>query len=89
MKVIHSTDSVNQTSVSRKNIKIGFMSYDMNDHPTSHLCEGIFYEIKKSRDLCEYSVDTSLYCHVELFIFNYGKNDNSSYRNQLMQVCLY
>lgn len=73
----------NSSSRSRKRVlRVGFMSYDFNDHPTAHLVEGIFDIAYRRRTQDSYNYIQK----VELIIFSYGKNDGSSYRIQLEQV---
>lgn len=83
-----------QQQLGRK-IRLGFLSYDFNDHPTAHLVEGIFDIVRKHRD---YRSDEShmeasdashtrrVFSQVELVIFSYGKHDTSSYRLRLEEV---
>ena len=67
---------------SKQKIKIGFLSYDFNDHPTSHLIEGIFNIISTQKSTNNNQIN-SLFHNFETYIYNYGLNDNSSYRQQL------
>eukprot|EP01038_Epipyxis_sp_PR26KG_P004045 gene4045-5787_t len=62
-------------------LRLGFISYDFNDHPTTHLIEGIFQVIHQSRKR-----NIKLFNNVKLFVYSYGKDDNSSYRNNLKQM---
>jgi predicted O-linked N-acetylglucosamine transferase (SPINDLY family) len=53
-----------------KKLKIGYICYDFNDHPTAHLAEGLFlYHNKSGR--------------VNVDAYNYGKDDNSTYRRNI------
>lgn len=61
-------------------IRLGFISFDFNDHPTAHLVEGIFSYAKTLQKLF-FSKTT-----IELYVYNYGKNDQSLYRKNLEQV---
>lgn len=82
------------TFTERKKLKIGFMSFDFNNHPTAHLVEGIFSIIRKHRTTVvaagDRQVMTSLihnrFDDVELFIYSYGRDDNSTYRQQLVAL---
>ena len=62
----------------KKSLRIGFMSYDFNDHPTAHLVEGIFDVVYRRNQYAQRKYT--------LIIFSYGKNDGSTYRLQLEQV---
>ena len=69
-----------------KKLKIGFLSYDFNDHPTAHLVEAIFdiaNDRRRQSNNCNDDNNRSIYCNAELIIFNYGFHDNSSYRLKL------
>ena len=86
----------------RGKIKIGFMSYDFNGHPTAHLVEAIFVEIsnyvqqsgRKSSTAAPVVLGSSptvnrkhhVFDDIELYVYSYGKDDNSTYRNNLIQV---
>jgi len=74
-------------------IRIGFLSYDFNSHPTAHLVEAIFVEINrckggsikgKANGIC--MSKQRVFDDVELFIYSYGKDDNSTYRRNLENV---
>lgn len=85
--MIHST----QVLKCNRKLKLGFISYDFNDHPTAHLVEAIFQIINKhiSGDhiyIHSRPSTSTLYDHVELIIFSYGKNDNSAYRKSLQRL---
>ena len=60
-------------------LRIGFLSFDFNDHPTAHMVEGIFSVLRENKAAAKED-------SVELIIYNYGKDDNSSYRNRLVEV---
>ncbi len=32
-----------------RTLRLGFLSYDFNDHPTSHLVEGLFFSVRKGQ----------------------------------------
>lgn len=105
--------------VSPPKIKIGFLSYDFNSHPTAHLVEAIFVEISKckvkgasiAKAECLLNTVASLgsdhkpndinatdsssdrvnfgrrvFADVVLYIYSYGKDDNSTYRRSLQKV---
>lgn len=80
-----SPPSFNNTSTTNK-LKIGFLSYDMNDHPTAHLVEAIFSIVQKQRKSGNCDTSINMYCNCELIIFNYGVHDNSSYRLKLEEL---
>lgn len=52
-------------------LRLGFLSYDFNDHPTAHLSEGLFF--------WNNITDTK----VKFAAYNYGKNDNSTFRKNI------
>lgn len=58
-------------------LRLGFLSYDFGDHPTSHLIYGLFAR------------PTSLYSafqNVSLYVYSYGKsNDTSLYRRYIAE----
>jgi len=56
--------------VSGQPMRVGYLCYDYNDHPTTHLVEGLFYWHKAASNF-------------EAIAFSYGKNDNSSYRERM------
>ena len=66
-----------------KLLRIGFMSYDFNDHPTAHLLEGIFDVVYRRNQRHQFVPHK-----YTLIIFSYGKNDGSTYRLQLEQVSM-
>lgn len=51
-------------------VRVGYLSYDFNDHPTAHLCEELF-------DLHR------LYQRIDSYTLSYGKNDNSTFRRRI------
>ena len=59
-------------------LRIGFLSFDINDHPTAHLIEGIFKVIESKR-----KNKNKLFESLYTVIFSYGKNDASDYRKIL------
>lgn len=63
-----------------RRLRLGFISYDFNDHPTAHLVIALFETI--GRGECVVGSLGPL-CDVELITFSYGKDDNSSYRRAL------
>jgi len=56
-------------------LKLGYLCYDFNDHPTAHLAEGLFlyHNTSKNNDIV-------------VSAYNYGKNDNSSYRENIVML---
>ena len=66
-------------------LRIGFLSYDFNDHPTAHLVEGIFQLVKRWRENQLFSA----FRNIKFIIFSYGKDDSSEYRHRLQQVGAY
>ena len=58
-------------------LRLGFISYDFNDHPTSHLVEALF-------DVVHTSTPTS--SRVELYVYSYGRDDNSTYRHRIQEL---
>ena len=75
-------------NVKPQKLRIGFMSFDFNNHPTAHLVEGIFSVIRRYSDKKNNSASTksSRFADVELYIYSYGKDDNSTYRRQLVAL---
>lgn len=63
-------------------LRLGFISFDFNDHPTAHLIEGIFEIIANGRSL-KSKHDLNLFDSVHTVIFSYGKDDGSEYRKNL------
>lgn len=57
-------------------LKIGMISYDFNDHPTTRLIEGIFRIVRNF----QLNSPNYMFKSVLLFVYSYGKDDNSSYR---------
>ena len=66
--------------IPQKNLTIGFVSFDFNDHPTAHLIESIFDIIKKKR------ISMGTYDNVKTILFSYGKDDDSIYRHKLTEL---
>ncbi len=54
-------------------LKLGYICYDFNDHPTAHLAEGLF-------------LHHNLTGRVTVDAYNYGKNDNSTYRKNIVSL---
>ena len=75
---------------SRRKLKIGFISHDFNAHPTAHLVEAIFVEINRYTNSIDQRNHSSDHAHVffdvNLYIYSYGKDDNSTYRKSLEAV---
>jgi predicted O-linked N-acetylglucosamine transferase (SPINDLY family) len=79
----NSTNNIITTTTKTKtkttdSLRIGFLSFDINDHPTSHLIEGIFKVIENKRKNKD-----KLFENLYTVIFSYGKNDDSDYRKIL------
>ena len=68
---------------STRRLRLGFIRYDFNDHPTAHLVIALFETI--GRGGCVIDSRGPL-CGVELVTFSYGKDDNSSYRRTLERL---
>ncbi|CAM9400208.1 unnamed protein product [Chrysoparadoxa australica] len=56
-------------------LNVGFLGFDYHDHPTAHMIEGLF---AWQRRLVEESGS-----NIRYIAFNYGKQDNSSYRKAI------
>ena len=56
-----------------KKLKVGYICYDFNDHPTAHLAEGLFLWHNRS-------------AVVDFEAYNYGKDDNSTYRKNIVRL---
>jgi tetratricopeptide (TPR) repeat protein len=77
-----------------RKLRYGFISYDINNHPTAHLLEAIFRIIVESRSSAgsEDNTDGKGLCkncilqNVELILFSYGYDDDSVFRRRLRQV---
>ncbi|GMH99028.1 hypothetical protein TrVE_jg9158 [Triparma verrucosa] len=54
-------------------LKIGYICYDFNNHPTSHLAEGLFM----------WHNFTNI---VDVDAYSYGKDDNSTYRRNIVDL---
>jgi predicted O-linked N-acetylglucosamine transferase (SPINDLY family) len=70
-----------------QSLRIGLISYDFNDHPTTHLIEGIFRWIQSFRAGCT-SLNSSTTCWyglISLFVYAYGADDQSYYRRMLVK----
>jgi hypothetical protein len=70
-------------------LRIGLISYDFNDHPTTHLLEGLFLLIHELRsnymsDKNKDNYRCNVYDNIRLHIYSYGKNDHSAYRQFLV-----
>lgn len=57
-------------------LRIGFISFDFNNHPTAHLIEAIFNATTEQR---RRGNGRMLFTQVQLIIYSYGKQDNSTY----------
>jgi predicted O-linked N-acetylglucosamine transferase (SPINDLY family) len=66
-------------------LRIGFLGYDFNDHPTSHLIESIFETIHQGRG-SENGTSRSLFKSIHLTLYSYGKDDGSYYRERLFAL---
>jgi hypothetical protein len=85
-----------------RKLRLGFMSYDICDHPTAHMLEAVFALIAHAKDpgedrsmmtektyqaLHRYQPgDSRLFNGVELVLFTFGNNDNSTIRDRLIKV---
>lgn len=68
-----------------RRFQIGFLSYDYTDHPTAHLIETIFQFIRNYKNShCNHRA--SMICTVEVIALSYGRDDNSNYRNSLINL---
>ena len=67
-----SLDATTTTSgrSSRRALRLGYLSYDMNDHPTAHMMEGLF-AAHRARE------------RVHLAVYSYGKDDQSAFRAEI------
>ena len=54
----------------RCKLRLGYICYDFNDHPTAHLVEGLFHHHNRSRVIAA--------------AYNYGRDDNSTYRRHIV-----
>jgi predicted O-linked N-acetylglucosamine transferase (SPINDLY family) len=84
---------VREGGISRRRLRLGFMSFDFNDHPTAHLIEAVFQIITAAqREATDLTANTStpaagsIFAGVELIVFSYGRNDGSQYRKNLEQL---
>lgn len=68
--------SVDSNSTNPRPLRLGFISFDFNNHPTAHLAEGIYRFIRGHTS----------FQPVRLFTYSYGKNDNSFYRRSIQQL---
>ena len=50
-------------------LRIGYLSYDFNDHPTAHMIEGLFKHHRRDR--------------IDGTVYSYGKHDRSVFRNRI------
>ena len=53
-------------------LRLGYLSYDFNDHPTAHMIEGLFKHHRRHR------IDGTAY--------SYGKHDKSVFRYQIDEI---
>lgn len=53
-------------------LHVGFVSYDFSDHPTTHLMEGVFAFVNRSRS--------------KLIAFGYGRDDGSESRQRIVST---
>jgi hypothetical protein len=81
----------------QRKLRLGFISFDFNDHPTAHLIEAVFQIIRAAQQQPAQHAETdsgdkvgsstsSIFNSVELVIFNYGRDDGSRYRHNLEQL---
>lgn len=66
----------------QKKLKIALMSFDFNNHPTTHLIEGLFRLIHTMRQ--GNSLEAQFYQNIELHVISYGVDDQSYYRQMLI-----
>eukprot|EP00939_MAST-03C_sp_MAST-3C-sp1_P003809 g3809.t1 len=64
-----------------KRVRVGFLSYDFNDHPTAHMIEGVFKEN-------EHHAAATIKRHVtDLVAISFGKEDGSVFRRAIRDAC--
>ena len=65
-------------------LRVGYLSYDFNEHPTAHLVEGLFIHHKRlsdaSREASAPESKRRIAPRFQALALSYGKHDNSSYR---------
>lgn len=71
-------------TVGHSGMKLGFLSYDFNDHPTAHLVEGLFTTIKEIQP--NQSTSEVLYSSISTYAYCYGNYDNTTFRHKLVEV---
>jgi hypothetical protein len=69
-------------------LRLGFVSYDFNDHPTAHLVEAIFDVVRRGATPpppppAPARPGRHVFASAELVVYSYGHHDNSSYRARL------
>ena len=70
-------------------LRIGFISYDINNHPTAHLLEAVFLEVRAALGGSGGgSGGGGVFGQVQLYVYAYGRDDNSTYRRRLVEVCM-
>lgn len=79
--VLSMKNEMNKSAQRNRKLKLGFLSYDFNDHPTAHLVEALFQTIVKCR--LSGAMHPMLCDDVHMGILNFGPNDNSEYRRRL------
>lgn len=57
-------------------LRVGMISYDVNNHPTAHLMEAIIEECRLLQPMAR---------EVQIYVFSYGRDDNSTYRRNIQQ----
>lgn len=64
-----------------KEIRIGFISYDFNDHPTAQMMEGFFVLLHQLRDQERKSSSSRClpFHQIRVIALSYGRNDGSYY----------
>jgi tetratricopeptide (TPR) repeat protein len=76
-----------------KEIRIGFMSYDFNDHPTAHLMEGFFLLIhqlrakernRNEKDQLRKDNICSFYSNLKVIVLSYSKHDSTYYHRMFI-----
>lgn len=81
------------SSKQRPVLRIGLLSNDFSDHPTTHLIEGLLVAIKEARNKSLVSAfssvndllifDDEVLKQVQINLYNFGNNDGSLYRRMM------
>ncbi len=84
--------------VHSQRVRLGFISFDFNNHPTAQMVISIFEQVRKHRytkgPIHSRGGDTvraapGIFDSVDLYIYSYGRNDGSIYRQQLAALADY